>query len=45
MSERSNTLLLFDIKESADNIISFTKNFSFEMYCELGLHIAELLPK
>ena len=33
MSERNNALLLFDIKESVDNIISFTKNLSFEMYC------------
>jgi uncharacterized protein with HEPN domain len=33
MSERNTTFLLSDIKESIENIISFTSDFSFEMYC------------
>ncbi len=33
MSERVTSLLLSDIKESIENIISFTNNYSFEVYC------------
>ena len=33
MSERSIPFLLDDIKVSIENILSFTKNLSFEMYC------------
>ncbi len=33
MSERNVIFLLNDIKESIENIISFTNNLSFEMYC------------
>ncbi|MDQ6903527.1 MAG: DUF86 domain-containing protein [Bacteroidota bacterium] len=33
MSERNTAFLLNDIKESIENIISFTHNLSFEMYC------------
>ena len=33
MSERSISFLLSDIKESIGNILSFTNNITFEMYC------------
>ena len=33
MSERNTSFLLNDIKESIENIISFTDKFTFEMYC------------
>ncbi len=33
MSERITSFLLSDIEEAIENIISFTKKSSFEMYC------------
>ena len=33
MSERNTAFLLEDIKESIENIISFTNELSFDLYC------------